>query len=380
LQLLTATAGGVYFSSSVLFFTRSAELTPIEIASGLTIAGIVGLLSPLPFGLIADRLGARNVTAWLTAGIGISLFAFVFVRSFLPFVLIACGFAACLRGAMAARMALVARLADAAARTRLSAFLRAFGNCGLSIGALVGSIALYLDTDTAYRASFVLSGLAYLGAAIGYLRLPFARAADLSDRRASIGVFADRPYVALTALNTVILLYIPLLNMVLPLWIVTHTAAPIWTASLLYGVNTICVMTMQVRLARGVENIEQARRSILSATFILSLACLGFAAMAGPSSAWIAVSIALAAAVLHAISEMLHMAGAWELSFALAPANKHGQYQGFFNMSSAAAEMLGPILLTLLLVNWGTPGWLVLAVAFPAAGYALVWLGRRMET
>ncbi len=279
---------------------------------------------------------------------------------------------------MAARMAIVAYLAGTTERTRLSAYLRAFGNCGLSIGALVGSVALYLDTPLAYRSVFSLGGLIYVCAAIGYFRLPIVPPADLSDKRASIAVFADTPYVALTALNTIILLYIPLLNMVLPLWIITHTSAPVWTASALYAVNTICVTALQVRIARTVESGEQARRSIRMATLLLSAACLIFAAMAAPSSPLLVVMIAVIGTVLHALSEMLHMAGAWELSFRLAPANKHGQYQGFFNMSSATAEMLGPILLTALLVEWGTPGWFVLAGLFPIAGFAIVWIGRKL--
>ena len=44
-------------------------------------------------------------------------------------------------------------------------------------------------------------------------------------------VRADRPYALVTLVNTVMLLYMPLLSVVLPLWIVGRTAAPACTAS-----------------------------------------------------------------------------------------------------------------------------------------------------
>jgi len=375
LHLMTATAGGVYFSSSVLFFVKVVGLTPSEIALGLTLSGAVGLAVSVPFGVLADRLGARDVAAWLILGVGISFGLFLLAGTFWGFIVAACSFAACLRGAMAARMAMVAGLADAAQRTRLSAYLRAFGNAGLSIGALVGSLALFLDTPGAFRSTFSLSAALYVAAAAGYRLLPRVPPADRSDQRPSLAVFVDRPFVALTFLNTVVLLYIPLLNMVMPLWIISHTQAPIWIASLLYGVNTLSVVLLQVRLARRVVSPQAARRSILLASWLLCAACLLFAAMAWPAIAWQAAAVGVAATILHALAEMMHMAGAWELSFRLAPAAAHGQYQGFFAMSSAAAETLGPMLLTALLVDWGIPGWFVLAVIFLAAGLAINRLG-----
>jgi hypothetical protein len=68
---------------------------------------------------------------------------------------------------------------------------------------------------------------------------------------------------------------------------------------------------------------------------------------------------------------MLLGAGSWEISFGLAPADKHGQYQGFFGTGVAVARMLGPLLLTTLIITWGRPGWLVLGAVFLLAGFAI---------
>jgi len=65
---------------------------------------------------------------------------------------------------------------------------------------------------------------------------------------------------------------------------------------------------------------------------------------------------------------MMQSGGAWEISFALAPAHRQGQYQGFFGTGTAVARMLGPVLLTTLIIGWGTVGWLLLGGMFLLAG------------
>lgn len=68
---------------------------------------------------------------------------------------------------------------------------------------------------------------------------------------------------------------------------------------------------------------------------------------------------------------MMQASGSWEISFGLAPAGRQGQYQGFFGAGTAVARVLGPLLLTTLIVTWGAPGWLLLGGMFVAAAFAM---------
>jgi hypothetical protein len=72
--------------------------------------------------------------------------------------------------------------------------------------------------------------------------------------------------------------------------------------------------------------------------------------------------------------------GAWEISFGLAPTDKQGQYQGFYGTGPAIARMLGPVLLTTLVLGWGAIGWLVVGALFLgtscATGPAVRWAAR----
>jgi MFS family permease len=128
----------------------------------------------------------------------------------------------------------------------------------------------------------------------------------------------------------------------------------------------------QVRIATRVTGLDSAARQVRVAGAVLLLACLVFALSAAWSSAWVAVAVLLVAAGLQALAEMLQASGSWEISFGLAPAGRHGQYQGFFGSGFAVARMLGPLLVTTVVISWGTTGWLLLGTVFLLAGFATV--------
>ncbi|MET7450395.1 MFS transporter [Streptomyces sp. NPDC005574] len=211
------------------------------------------------------------------------------------------------------------------------------------------------------------------GAAVGAARVGGSGA--VRDPRRS-GVLRDRPYVALTLLNTVLLLRMPLLSLGLPLWIAERTAAPTWLVSALFVLNTGAVMAFQVRTARGVTGLASATRAVRRSGWVMLGACAVFALSAGVSP-WTAVGVLVVGAVLQVAAEMGQSAGSWQLSFDLAPAGRVGEYQGFFGTGVTVARTLGPLVLTSLLVEWGTPGWLLLGAVTLAASYAMGPAARR---
>jgi hypothetical protein len=81
--------------------------------------------------------------------------------------------------------------------------------------------------------------------------------------------------------------------------------------------------------------------------------------------------VLIAAAALQVLGEMMLASGAWEISFSLAPADRQGQYQGFFATGTAVARMVGPALLTTVVLGWGSLGWLLVGGLFVVAGYAM---------
>ncbi|MFI6687130.1 MFS transporter [Streptomyces sp. NPDC050485] len=371
-QLINSLGDGAYYVTSALYFSRVVGLSPTRIGLGLTLAWAVGALAGVPLGRFADRRGPRTVAVLLAAATGVSVAAFLFVRGFLPFVLAACCYATAQTGLAAARQALLAALVARTDRTHVLAHLQSTLNAGLAVGAAGGGVALHYGTRTAYLAVFALDAAAFLLCALVLLRLPaVAPMAAAPGRGQRFEVLRDRPYAVVTFLNMLLLLRMPLISLAIPLWTVTRTDAPGWLVSALLVLNTGAVMLFQVRTASAVRDLPSAVRSVARGGALMLASCAVFALSAADAPAWAAVAVLLVAGGLQVAGEMMQSAGAWQIGFDLAPVGQQGQYQGFFGMGVPLARMLGPLLLTALIVDWGVPGWLLLGAVFLAAGYAL---------
>jgi MFS family permease len=169
----------------------------------------------------------------------------------------------------------------------------------------------------------------------------------------------------------VLQLHIPMITLAIPLWIVERTNAPGWTVSALLVLNTVSIVLCQVTVANRMTSLTSATRYIRYAGGTLLVACAVFAMSGFGAPAWLAVAILLVAAALQSGAEMMQASGAWEISFGLAPEGRHGQYQGFFGSGFTVARMLGPLLVTTVVLGWGTAGWLVLGAVFLTAGIAM---------
>ncbi|GHH28100.1 MFS transporter [Amycolatopsis oliviviridis] len=367
-QLISSVGDGAYYVSSALYFTVIVGLSPAQVGLGLTVGWAVGSVAGVALGHVADRRGPKGTAVFLGLGTAASVTAFLFVGSVAAFVIAACVYACFQCGLGAARQALLAGLIDPAERTTFRARLQALSNAGIAIGAALGGIALALGTREAFLTVFVVDALAFVAAALVLRGLPLVAPVPVRAGEPSAAVLRDRPYALLALLNMMMLLYMPLFSLVLPLWISTRTAAPGWLVSAMLVLNTASVVVFQVRVARGVTGLRSASRYARYAGLLLFLSCLIFSFSAMSSSAWTAALVLLAGAALQVVGEMAQAAGSWEIGFGLAPDGKQGQYQGLFGAGTAVARMLGPVLLTGLILVGGALGWVVLGGLFLLAG------------
>ncbi|MFE1799172.1 MFS transporter [Streptomyces sp. NPDC059517] len=382
-QLSNSVGDGAYYVTSALYFTHVVGLAPARVGLGLTIAWAVGSVAGVPLGRLADRRGPRGTAVLLALATSLAVASFLVVRGFVPFVLAACAYATAQSGLAAARQALLAGLVSRQERTGLLAHLQSTLNAGLAVGAGLGGLALHAGSRAAYLGVFALDAVSFLLCAAVLLRLPAVDGTHARNgtharvgagrgpgRGGAPGVLRDRPYAVVTLLNTVLLLRMPLLSLGIPLWIAERTAAPTWVVSALFVLNTGAVMLFQVRTARGITGTASATRAVRRSGLVMLASCAVFALSAGVSP-WTAVGVLAVGAVLQVVAEMQQSAGSWQLSFDLAPADRVGEYQGFFGTGVTVARTLGPLVLTALLVGWGTPGWLLLGTLTLAASYAM---------
>jgi hypothetical protein len=295
------------------------------------------------------------------------------------FTLVAVAYAVAQSGLNVARQTLVIALVDPADRTRFRARLQVVMNVGIGVGAVLGGLALLADTGAAYAGVLLLDAAGFLVAGLLLTGLPAPRPAPAAPAPVPGRVWRDRPYLTVAGLHAVLHLYMPALSVVLPLFVAARTAAPTWTVAAAFVVNTAGVLALQMRAGRRVRGdslssggaVAAAAASSRAGGVALAVSCVLFGLAAVPHGPAAAAAVVLLGAVVQVVGEVRFAAGGWELGFALADPEHPGQWQGVFGAGIPVARAVGPLLLTVVVVGWAGPGWLVLGGVLLAAAVAV---------
>jgi hypothetical protein len=374
--LLTMLGYGIYLTAGVLYFTQGLHLPAIEVGLGMSLAGALALATGIPLGHLADRLGARTVHAVILLVGGAALAGLCVTRSFWPFIACATLIAASQSAGPAARGPLVQEYGREHPAVFRS-YLRAVSNVGIAVGALAAGWAVEVDTRIAYVLVLAASAAAYgVGAviAIAIPRVPPLRTGS-GPRWIAL---RDRPYMALTVLDGLMAIQYRVLTVAVPLWLLRATLAPHWSVSAVMLVNTVIVVFLQVRASRSIDSVATGARAFRRAGVAFLISCGIFSLLAGLPG-WLCVVVLLAAVAVHTTGEMWQAAGGFELSFALAPRESVGQYQGLFGMGLGLGVTVGPTVLIALCIGLGSLGWWIVGLGFACTGLAVPVTARWAE-
>lgn len=363
-------------ASSALFLTRSVGLSVGRTGLALTLVGLVSLLVSSPVGYLADRLGPRGVAIGGLTALGLLEVAMVEVRSMGTFLLVAAPMAVVEAAQRAARGAIIGGAVPQERRVYTRAYLRAVTNVGITVGASVAGVGLTVDTRTAYLSLILADAATFLVAAAVLTRLAPVPPVPRPESGPRLTALRDRPFLAFVVLDGLLAVNFGLLEVALPLWIAERTDAPRWMISVVFAVNTVSVVLLQVRAARGTDTLAGAARASRRSGFLLLAACLIFPLTAGTRHVTTVVLLVVAALV-HVFAEMAYSAGGWGISFGLAPDHAHGQYQGTYSMGHQFGQMIAPAAVTTLTLGWGMPGWVLLGAGFAVVGCLIPPVVRR---
>lgn len=139
---------------------------------------------------------------------------------------------------------------------------------------------------------------------------------------------------------------------------------------MIFVVNCVAVALFSVRLAAGSEAPLDAARSAVRSGATLLGAC-GLLALSGLPGVVAAVALLVGGMLLQAVGEMQQAASQWGLSLGLAPADRHGQYQGAAATGLSLGLSLGPLAMAGV-VAAGAAGWLAFGAVMLAVGAATV--------
>jgi len=362
---------GVYYASSVLFFTRSIGLSPSQIAFGLTAATFVGLTVNIPLGRVADKYDPRMVHAVFMVLRGACCCGLALTRSFMSFAVMVCLVAAADRGAYTARAVLQQRVFPPDKRVWIRAHLRATTNLAGSVGMGLAGVGLTIDTRTAYMSLIIGTGLSFVTAGVTVaLTLPGVPAVRRSPDAPQARGLLDGRFMAFAILNGIFSLHFIILELGIPLWVAHHTRAPHWIVAVLLLTDTGLVTFLQVRLTRSAETLPGAVRLQRIAGLCLTIGCIVFAGSA-TNSAVLSCFVMIAAVVVFVVGGILQQAGSFNLAFSLAPEEEQGRYQGIVGLCGDLSILAAPSAIAITIADIGSIGWLMIGLCFAAVGVAI---------
>lgn len=373
--LVLSIGGGAWYTCWAIFFTRSLGIPAAQVGIGLTIAGIVGMPAGSVVGLIADRVGSREVLIALGVVQGLVTFGYIWVHEFWGFLVVACVATAAERCILGIRLALISGSTPEPDRIRSIALIRVLAHAGFAVGSGVGAGVLYLDSRQAYIGLVVVHAMACLAFALVVRGVPHVQSLRDLARTRQVLALRDRPFLVITALGAVLALCWGIGGAAIPLWIATHTYAPMWIAGAIATINAVGIIALQTRVSQFGATVPGAARAGVYCGFVLAACCALFAATYH-GSGWLVLVLLLLAGTVHMVGELLYVASGWGLTIGLTKDEAHGEYQGMYNTGAAAAQMLAPALMTMLIVEWGVGGWLLLGALFIVAGSPTVLIGR----
>lgn len=382
---------GMFLTGSVLYYTRVIHLSPTQVGIGLSLAGLIGMAVSVLLGRVADRTGPRLVLVGLHA---FRIFAYIglaLVTNFWQFLIAVVLVTSADRAGPPANQAMVGRIFEKTDRLRTMAYLRAFRNVGLGLGALLAGIAVQSDTAWAYRllvfgnaASFIpmvflVFGLKRFERPAAPVVAPEAGTEEAKPLTALAQPLREVPFLSVSLANGFLMLHDSILFVALPLWIVGYTDAPPFMVAVVLIINTMLTALGQVWWTRLAENLADATRALTTCGIVLALAS---AAMAGAhyGNVLTASVLIVFGVLLLTVGENLHAAASWEVSYELSPAEQQAQYLAVFNLGANVHDTAGPIVVTTLGVTAGPPGWIGLAAIFLLAStaerYSVGWTTR----
>jgi MFS family permease len=374
IQGISSVADGAVLTTVVIYFSHVIGISGESVGLVLAASAVTSLALAAPLGRTADRIGLRNAAVAYTLALAAALAAYTVAHTLWAYAAAAIVFGVARSGIASTIQAIVARATAPEQRVSARARLHTLLNAGFGIGSVIGAAALAVGRPGFFAALYAVSAAASAVCAGMFSRLGVTPTPSTERCRTYRSAMRDRRLLTVTGLTAVLLLTIPILSVLLPLWLMNRTAAPTWVAAAAFGLNTVLVFLLQSPWSARIRTDADASRSALVAGSALAVACLLFALM--PFGGAIrAAALALVGVAVLTLGEVAAGPAAWHLALRDTPAYQQGEYQAVFGMGYSVARIVGPLIALPLVTGLGSAGWVVVAAAMLSASFGLAVIG-----
>lgn len=350
--LLIGTIGSsMVFPFLTIYVSEKLDLPLTDVASLITLNGIIGLAASFVAGPITDRFGRKWIMVLSLIGNGITYYLFRQAETYLFFATLMA-----MRGLFhpmykVGTSAMITDLVMPEQRVDAFALMRTADNLGIAIGPAIGGFV----AATSYNASFTTASvtLLFFGLSIAlFARETVPREAPETGleakkpRSAGYGeVVKDRQFLAFVFSFTLFKICSVMLWALLAVYAKQNYGLPENQYGFIPTTNALMVVLFQVLMTRFTRRYLPLPVMAIG-TMVYAVGVTSIALGQGFWGFWLSF-------VVVTIGELMIMPTSTTFVANLAPIDKRGRYMSFFSLSQGAGRGIAPLLGGLLNDNIG---------------------------
>jgi len=321
--------------------------------AGLVIAfyGAGALVTAPLSGKLSDKIGPLLLMKLSLITTGVVLFIYSFINQFYLILILSFVLAIINESFRPANLSIISQVVSPKQRRSAFALNRLAINLGMSVGPVVGGVLTLINFSLIFYIDGITSILAGIFLIFSKWRTVKIEP-EIDSEKNSIGeiihshVLKDKRYTYfLLSILPIPLVYFQHLG-AYPLFLVHDLGFATSTYGIVFAINTIMIILIEVPLNNLMNNWDEKKSLALGAVLI----GVGFGAMALAFN----LSSIILTIVIWTFGEMIFFPVSASHVSNLAPEKKRGEYMGYFQMMFSVAFLLGPWLGTLTFEYYGS--------------------------
>jgi predicted MFS family arabinose efflux permease len=332
-------AGSMVLSFLVLYLTRDRGFSAEEASFVILLYGAGAIVCAPLAGRLADRWGSVPLMRASLFLSGATLLVYPIARGRIAIAAVTIALAVLTEAFRPAAMSFFAETVEPARRKSAFAVYRLAINLGMAIGPAIGGILatiafrylFFVDGATSIAAGLVLAGAAL---PTGKKPRPVGSPSTTTRLRLSTAAHADPRFLFfLLAVLPVCGIFFQHIS-TMPLYIVNHLGFTPRTFGLLFSLNCLIIVVLEIPL--NAATAHWSHRKTLALGALLSGA--GYGAMAFATNVWTLAGTV----VVWTFGEMLFFPSSAAYATDIAPEARRGEYSGLYTMVFSIAFGVGP--------------------------------------
>ena len=332
-----------------LYLTKKIGVSPAEAGMALLVYGAAAFIAAPLTGKLSDKLGALKVMKFALFGSGIIFFLYSFITDYYWILVASFVLAAVNEAFRPANLSLITEIVTPPQRRMAFALNRLAINAGMSIGPVIGGFLTLID----YHYLFYANAVASIAAGIYFSSIKWSSLAGSEKEKTTkkvskvkFSILSDKTFLfflfAVVPANLVFFQHIG----ALPLYIVNDLGYTTAAFGLLGSINTLLIIIAEVPLNNWMNDTPYRKSLIIGAL----LAGIGFGGFA-ISTTVIPLVLSI---VVFTFGEMIFFPITAAYTSEIAPADRRGEYMGYYQMTFSFAFSAGPWLGTVVYENYGS--------------------------